>query len=621
MLMALSVRRRTDVSTMPPSGVPKRSSAKTAGVAQTAADSLLQRGDEFLRKLRDRDAYQIFHEPVPDSVAGYHDVVKRPMDLRTCAEKLHARRYGSVTELDEDVQLMWSNAIMYNPPETIYHKQAVKLRSYANKLLDDVRKAMARDAAALSAAEKAAEQTQSGLPAPARHDQKSTDHAILTDPNQTTTTGVTEDQSHVRRAPKAPPSKSRRPPRPKPPNRVQPGHSASLANGAPSPAKPTLPQDRVVTPSRQDKTESPNVTAGSATTSHPSASTPAPDTVTLRRADAPPRRRPRKLREATSEEIFVGRPRWSEDSAGLETPPQKRRKAIFERSFDAFVHASAPTARRLLATLLDPELVMRSDRDAMLRASENVSAATNGAPCIAHDPNLKGTATEDGTQTADVRVSDEPFVNANGTLSVDEVKPKGKKENEVEEPDTDASMMSPSTLNATSDPIPQETKAEPEELPKPNQTWTPAPVQTDALSPVPIPVVSEGEKRQVAQLLKAHNIDASFLDQIQECPDGGTRQTDQPVPTDPGSATASRARRLLSFNHSVLMNIRRDRAESEIANPARQEFLRKRDREYIGHLTHGIVNVLSSVRPDSVVDPLDVIGAAATITGPKGKST
>ena len=59
----------------------------------------------------------IFHNPIkPSEAPDYHDIVKRPMDLKTIKMRV---RDGSITnslEFQRDVLLMFGNAMMYNRP-------------------------------------------------------------------------------------------------------------------------------------------------------------------------------------------------------------------------------------------------------------------------------------------------------------------------------------------------------------------------------------------------------------------------------------------------------------------------------------------------------------------------
>ena len=57
----------------------------------------------------------LFREPVDTGIyQDYLDVVKKPMDLKTIRKKLRKRRYSSVKEWQDDVNLIWKNCQAYN---------------------------------------------------------------------------------------------------------------------------------------------------------------------------------------------------------------------------------------------------------------------------------------------------------------------------------------------------------------------------------------------------------------------------------------------------------------------------------------------------------------------------
>ena len=53
-------------------------------------------------------------DPVRDEAPGYFDLVKNPMDLRTIREKLDKGEYSGVEQWKNDVNLVFSNAVLYN---------------------------------------------------------------------------------------------------------------------------------------------------------------------------------------------------------------------------------------------------------------------------------------------------------------------------------------------------------------------------------------------------------------------------------------------------------------------------------------------------------------------------
>lgn len=65
----------------------------------------------------------------------YYDVIKNPMDWQTMGEKLERHEYDTVKDFVDDVELVVSNARMYNKRDTVIHRTAVKLREQALPIL------------------------------------------------------------------------------------------------------------------------------------------------------------------------------------------------------------------------------------------------------------------------------------------------------------------------------------------------------------------------------------------------------------------------------------------------------------------------------------------------------
>ncbi|KAJ6510823.1 hypothetical protein C8R45DRAFT_858814 [Mycena sanguinolenta] len=90
-------------------------------------------------QLKKKDDYAFFLKPVnPAQVAGYSDLIKRPMDLGTMTLKVQRGRYRSLEDFADDFRLVTGNAKIFNPPESIYHIEAEKLEVWG---LDQISKA------------------------------------------------------------------------------------------------------------------------------------------------------------------------------------------------------------------------------------------------------------------------------------------------------------------------------------------------------------------------------------------------------------------------------------------------------------------------------------------------
>lgn len=61
----------------------------------------------------------IFHNPIkPTEAPDYHEIIKRPMDLKTIKARIKDRVIRTSREFQRDVYLMFANAMMYNRPES-----------------------------------------------------------------------------------------------------------------------------------------------------------------------------------------------------------------------------------------------------------------------------------------------------------------------------------------------------------------------------------------------------------------------------------------------------------------------------------------------------------------------
>jgi len=104
------------------------------------------KGNEIVDKLSRADVYNIFAEPVdPNEVVGYLTIIKSPMDLGTVRQKLESGKYSSLDNLEADVDLIWSNCCTFNPPSTVFFKNAVKLRTQSEKYFRAVRDYFAKN--------------------------------------------------------------------------------------------------------------------------------------------------------------------------------------------------------------------------------------------------------------------------------------------------------------------------------------------------------------------------------------------------------------------------------------------------------------------------------------------
>lgn len=61
----------------------------------------------------------IFQNPIkPSEAPDYHEIVKRPMDLKTMKARIKSGHISTSTEFQRDIYLMFANSMMYNKPSS-----------------------------------------------------------------------------------------------------------------------------------------------------------------------------------------------------------------------------------------------------------------------------------------------------------------------------------------------------------------------------------------------------------------------------------------------------------------------------------------------------------------------
>ncbi|KDN40096.1 Bromodomain-containing protein, partial [Tilletiaria anomala UBC 951] len=69
-----------------------------------------------------------FAEPVPiEEVPGYAEVIKQPMDFGTIRSRVESSCYLDAESFIADMQLVTSNAMEFNPPESSYYQTAERI--------------------------------------------------------------------------------------------------------------------------------------------------------------------------------------------------------------------------------------------------------------------------------------------------------------------------------------------------------------------------------------------------------------------------------------------------------------------------------------------------------------
>eukprot|EP00737_Agarophyton_chilense_P000784 gb/GEZJ01000869.1/.p1 GENE.gb/GEZJ01000869.1/~~gb/GEZJ01000869.1/.p1 ORF type:complete len:1076 (+),score=160.86 gb/GEZJ01000869.1/:70-3228(+) len=125
-----------------PPNVPRDGRERPPSLAECFKD----RCAAVLDRLNRKDQLNIFLEPVRD-VVGYHDIIKRPMDLTTVRSKLMGGEYKSLGEFRKDLDLIWSNCLLFNGREAtnVFSRKAIELRRLTDKLIVNTRQHLEKD--------------------------------------------------------------------------------------------------------------------------------------------------------------------------------------------------------------------------------------------------------------------------------------------------------------------------------------------------------------------------------------------------------------------------------------------------------------------------------------------
>jgi len=97
--------------------------------------------ENILTKLKNMRESEFFRRPVNTrKVADYNNVIENPMDLRTMRDNLNKRVYQSTDDFMEHIELIASNALMYNGADHIITHNANKMKIFVKeqfKLMED----------------------------------------------------------------------------------------------------------------------------------------------------------------------------------------------------------------------------------------------------------------------------------------------------------------------------------------------------------------------------------------------------------------------------------------------------------------------------------------------------
>jgi len=94
--------------------------------------------------MKEKMALAYFNVPVDPDALGipqYRELVTNPMDLGTIKSKLEGGFYNGIEMLEEDVYLVFDNAMFFNPPGTDVHECAKALKDISEKRIKRLPKA------------------------------------------------------------------------------------------------------------------------------------------------------------------------------------------------------------------------------------------------------------------------------------------------------------------------------------------------------------------------------------------------------------------------------------------------------------------------------------------------
>jgi len=105
------------------------------GLRKKEEEKLTPNQKEYIKimdKLIEKDLGGIFLEPVPDLVEGYYELINSPMDFTTLREKMTS--IHNLNDFKDNLELIFKNAMKFNPLDSIYYQEAENLLNYAQTL-------------------------------------------------------------------------------------------------------------------------------------------------------------------------------------------------------------------------------------------------------------------------------------------------------------------------------------------------------------------------------------------------------------------------------------------------------------------------------------------------------
>jgi len=103
--------------------------------------TMLLKLQNVLKELMDLDTLNFFSAPVDAKMLGlldYHDIITNPMDLGTIKTRVDKGEYRTALSMQKDMELTFSNALLYNARGSAVHKKASELSSLLGQRLREL---------------------------------------------------------------------------------------------------------------------------------------------------------------------------------------------------------------------------------------------------------------------------------------------------------------------------------------------------------------------------------------------------------------------------------------------------------------------------------------------------
>ena len=107
-------------------------------IEATDIKRITMRALSYFREIDQRELFAFpVLEQVPELRDSYLEVVKTPMDFKTIEEE-RVHSYTAISDLEDDLELIWDNCIRFNGPASVYGQIAQQMKDMADDIVYDV---------------------------------------------------------------------------------------------------------------------------------------------------------------------------------------------------------------------------------------------------------------------------------------------------------------------------------------------------------------------------------------------------------------------------------------------------------------------------------------------------